>query len=101
MALSRDIAARLATEEELRESREALNEAERVLAVADDRDRIARDLHDSVIQRLSGAGLSLQAVASLALWSPLPPCAAPRRPDQGTSARCHGLGVSPGRWRTT
>jgi PAS domain S-box-containing protein len=66
VALSRDISARLAAEEELRESREALNEAERVLAVADDRDRIARDLHDSVIQRLFGAGLSLQAVASLA-----------------------------------
>jgi two-component system sensor histidine kinase DevS len=66
VALSRDISARLATEEELRESREALNEAEQVLAVADDRDRIARDLHDSVIQRLFGAGLSLQAVASLA-----------------------------------
>jgi PAS domain S-box-containing protein len=66
VALSRDISARLAAEEELRASREALNEAERVLAVADDRDRIARDLHDSVIQRLFGAGLSLQAVASLA-----------------------------------
>jgi len=50
--------------------------------VADDRDRIARDMHDSVIQRLFGAGLSLQAVASLA----------------GT---VHGLGVSLGRGRTT
>ncbi|MBC6463065.1 PAS domain S-box protein [Actinomadura sp. HBU206391] len=30
-----------------------------------DRDRIARDLHDMVIQRVFGAGLALQAVASL------------------------------------
>jgi signal transduction histidine kinase len=33
------------------------------LAVLEDRDRIARDLHDVVIQRLFVAGLSLQAVA--------------------------------------
>jgi signal transduction histidine kinase len=32
-------------------------------AVADDRDRIAADLHDHVIQRLFAAGLSLQSVA--------------------------------------
>lgn len=34
------------------------------LAVLEDRGRIARDLHDHVIQRLFGAGLSLQAVAT-------------------------------------
>ncbi|MFM9876239.1 MAG: GAF domain-containing protein [Rhodoglobus sp.] len=33
------------------------------LATLDDRSRIARDLHDHVIQRLFGAGLSLQALA--------------------------------------
>lgn len=33
------------------------------LAVLEDRGRTARDLHDHVIQRLFGAGLSLQAVA--------------------------------------
>jgi len=33
------------------------------LAILEDRGRIARDLHDNVIQRLFGAGLSLQAVA--------------------------------------
>ena len=33
------------------------------LALLEDRGRIARDLHDHVIQRLFGAGLSLQAVA--------------------------------------
>jgi signal transduction histidine kinase len=32
-------------------------------AVAEDRDRIAADLHDHVIQRLFAAGLSLQSVA--------------------------------------
>ncbi len=34
-------------------------------AVHDDRDRIAADLHDHVIQRLFAAGLSLQSVAKL------------------------------------
>ncbi len=34
------------------------------LATLEDRSRIARDLHDHVIQRLFGAGLSLQALAS-------------------------------------
>lgn len=34
------------------------------LAVLEDRGRIARDLHDHVIQRLFGAGLSLQAAAA-------------------------------------
>ncbi len=34
------------------------------LEVAEDRARIARDLHDHVIQRLFGAGLSLQAIAA-------------------------------------
>ncbi len=33
------------------------------LAVVDDRDRIARDLHDAVIQRLFAVGLSLQGMA--------------------------------------
>jgi len=35
------------------------------LAVATDRERIARDLHDLVIQRLFGAGLRLQAALAL------------------------------------
>jgi signal transduction histidine kinase len=34
------------------------------LALIDDRARIARDLHDHVIQRLFGTGLSLQAIAA-------------------------------------
>ena len=36
------------------------------LALLDDRSRIARDLHDTVIQRLFGAGLGLQAIAGSA-----------------------------------
>jgi signal transduction histidine kinase len=35
------------------------------LAVLEDRDRIARDLHDHVIQRLFAAGLSVQSLAAL------------------------------------
>ncbi|MBO0830535.1 MAG: GAF domain-containing protein [Actinobacteria bacterium] len=41
------------------------HDAERLL-VFEDRDRIARDLHDRVIQRLYAAGISLQGVAGLA-----------------------------------
>ncbi len=37
----------------------------RDLALTEDRDRIARDLHDSVIQRLFAIGLSLQGTARL------------------------------------
>jgi PAS domain S-box-containing protein len=64
VAAVRDITARVDAEERLRQSQSALLEAEQVLAVADDRERIARDLHDTVIQRLFAAGLSLQATAS-------------------------------------
>jgi PAS domain S-box-containing protein len=62
IALARDISARLVAEAELQRSQEALNAAERVVAIADDRERIARDLHDKVIQRLFASGLNLQAI---------------------------------------
>jgi PAS domain S-box-containing protein len=62
IALARDISTRLATDAELQRSQEALHAAERVVAIADDRERIARDLHDNVIQRLFAAGLNIQAV---------------------------------------
>ena len=62
IALARDISARLLAEAELQRSQEALNAAERVVAIADDRERIARDLHDKVIQRLFASGLNLQAI---------------------------------------
>lgn len=48
---------------DIRERLEAdrlLRSAEQDLRVADDRDRIARDLHDRTIQRLFAAGLTLQ-----------------------------------------
>jgi signal transduction histidine kinase len=37
-----------------------------MMALQDDRDRIARDMHDHVIQRLFATGLSLQSAARLA-----------------------------------
>ena len=61
VAAVRDITDRLKTEQQLQASRDALREAEQVVAVADDRERIARNLHDTVIQRLFGEGLNLQA----------------------------------------
>ncbi len=42
-----------------------LHERVRVLSVLDDRDRIARDLHDRVIQRVFAVGLSLQGAVRL------------------------------------
>jgi PAS domain S-box-containing protein len=44
-----------------RRDAEELARAHEQLAVVDDRERIARDLHDTVIQRLFAIGLSLQA----------------------------------------
>ncbi|HEX2786036.1 MAG TPA: PAS domain S-box protein [Ilumatobacteraceae bacterium] len=64
IAMARDITTRLAAEEALRQSQQALHDAEQVLAIADDRERIARDLHDTVIQRLFGEGLRLLATMS-------------------------------------
>ncbi|MGZ4765776.1 MAG: ATP-binding protein, partial [Ilumatobacteraceae bacterium] len=65
ISMARDITTRLAADAALRESHQALHEAERVVAVAEDRERIARDLHDTVIQRLFGEGLKLLATMSL------------------------------------
>lgn len=53
----RDISSRMADEARLRE-------AEQTLRVVEDRDRIARDLHDVVIQRLFAVGLAVQGVQS-------------------------------------
>jgi PAS domain S-box-containing protein len=53
VALARDIRERLAVQEQLRQSHEAL-------ALADDRERIAQGLHDTVIRRLFGMGLQLE-----------------------------------------
>jgi two-component system sensor histidine kinase DevS len=54
IAIVRDITERQDADEELQR-------AHQVLALVDDRERIARDLHDTVIQRLFAVGLSLQA----------------------------------------
>ena len=43
-----------------------LHQQVQVAAVYDDRDRLARDLHDHVIQRLFGMGLALQGLAARA-----------------------------------
>ncbi len=62
--LSGEIAATVATVRDVTDRLETsaqLNEARSRLEVLDDRDRIARELHDSVIQRLFAAGLHLQA----------------------------------------
>jgi two-component system sensor histidine kinase DevS len=57
IATVRDISDRLAAEEENRLIRHTL-------AVTEDRERIARDLHDTVIQRLFAAGMTLQGAAA-------------------------------------
>ena len=43
-----------------------LHQQVQVAAVHEDRDRLARDLHDTVIQRLFGVGLALQSMAGRA-----------------------------------
>jgi len=58
VAAVRDITERRAVDEQLQRAAQDV----RVLA---DRDRIARDLHDTVIQRLFAAGMSLQAASSM------------------------------------
>ena len=40
-----------------------LHQQVQVVAVYEDRDRLRRDLHDTVIQRLFGVGLKLQSMA--------------------------------------
>ncbi len=55
VAAIRDVTERLRTEEELRQVSD-------LLMVAHERERIARDLHDTVLQRLFGLGLDLQGL---------------------------------------
>jgi PAS domain S-box-containing protein len=59
IAIVRDITER-------RNSAEELARARADLVLVDDRERIARDLHDTVIQRLFAVGLSLQGASSRA-----------------------------------
>uniref|UniRef100_UPI002811A022 GAF domain-containing sensor histidine kinase n=1 Tax=Microbacterium sp. TaxID=51671 RepID=UPI002811A022 len=58
--LAADFAAQVGLAVELTQARADRQRVE----LADERSRIARDLHDHVIQRLFGAGLSLQALAA-------------------------------------
>jgi PAS domain S-box-containing protein len=53
----RDLRERIAAEERLRR-------AEQHLRIVEDRERIARDLHDVVIQKLFAAGMTVQSVAA-------------------------------------
>ena len=55
VAIVRDVTERKRADDELRAAHEALT-------LVDDRERIARNLHDTVIQRLFAVGLSLQGV---------------------------------------
>ncbi len=55
--IARDLRERNATEERLRR-------AEQHLRIVEDRERIARDLHDVVIQKLFAAGMTVQSVAA-------------------------------------
>jgi PAS domain S-box-containing protein len=64
--VARDIRERVEAEEKARQGEAALRKAEQVIVLADDRERIARDLHDTVIQRLFASGLALQAIAARA-----------------------------------
>ena len=65
IAIVRDVTERRAADEELVRARNAL-------ALGDERERIARDLHDTVIQRLFAVGLSLQATVARAGRDPAP-----------------------------
>jgi PAS domain S-box-containing protein len=55
--IARDVRERLEAEERLRR-------AEQHLRIVEDRERIARDLHDVVIQKLFAAGMTVQSVAA-------------------------------------
>ena len=62
-ALSLELASRFAEQAALALGLAAADRDRRRLAVFEDRDRIARDLHDLVIQRLFATGLGLQGFA--------------------------------------
>ena len=58
VAAVRDVSERIAADTQLRE-------AAQELSLLEDRERIARDLHDTVIQRLFAAGMTLQGLSAL------------------------------------
>jgi two-component system sensor histidine kinase DevS len=71
IAAVRDISARIAAETERLEMERRARDAECEVALLEDRQRIARDLHDRVIQRLFAAGLGIEAVRGRAGDDPL------------------------------
>ena len=58
VAIARDVGARLDAEERLRDTAERL-------AIAEEREHIASDLHGTVVQRIFASGLSLQAALGM------------------------------------
>ncbi len=70
--LDLDVAASLADHAALALDRADARVARVRLDQVDDRDRIARDLHDHVVQRLYAAGLGIQSVRSALPEGPLP-----------------------------
>ncbi|KRC48789.1 MULTISPECIES: GAF domain-containing protein [unclassified Nocardioides] len=64
-ALERELVAAYAEQAALALQLAAAREDQRLLSVFEDRDRIGRDLHDQVIQRLFAVGLSLQGTLRL------------------------------------
>jgi len=48
-----------------------LHDRVRILSVLDDRDRIARDLHDRVIQRIFAVGMTLEGATRLEELAPV------------------------------
>ena len=76
-ALSLELAGRFADQAALALGFAAADRDRRRLAVFEDRDRIARDLHDLVIQRLFATGLGLQGFAG-------------QLPDQASRSRLEG-----------
>lgn len=55
----RDITDRLGAEAELQATEQALRNAAQMVAIVEDRERIAFGLNDTVVQRLFGEGLKL------------------------------------------
>ena len=79
VSIARDLTARLEIEQRAKA-------AERDVAVLEDRERIARDLHDRVIQRLFAAGLGIEAFRKAGRR---PPSLRAARPGGGRTRRHH------------
>lgn len=60
-----NVSGRVSLEAMLRANQQAVHRAACFMALADERERLARDLYDKVIHQLFGAGLLLQATCPL------------------------------------